>query len=103
MYCSEYSYLGANAILYFCMYYVKITIIVEAFKVNSLESYCNGLCEGMWIRLQVLRFFVNSLVLGYQLGISFEMLENVGSRLFWYISDFIWLLCVCLISQSFCV
>jgi len=26
---------------------------------------------------------------------QFEMLENAGSRLFWYISDFIWLLCVC--------
>jgi len=31
------------------------------------------------------------------------MLENAGSRLFWYISDFIWLLCVCLASQSFYV
>ena len=34
---------------------------------------------------------------------QFEMLENAGSRLFWYISDFIWLLCVCLASQSFYV
>jgi len=31
------------------------------------------------------------------------MLEDAGSRLVWYISDFIWLLCVCLVSQSFCV
>ena len=35
----------------------------------------------------------------YQMGI----LENAGSRLFWNISDFVWLLCVCLVSQSLCV
>jgi len=85
------------------MRYLKFTIIVEGFKINSLESYCNGPHEGKWIRLQVLSFFVNSLVLGYRLGISFEMLENAGSRLFWYISDSIWLLCVCVVTLSFCV
>jgi len=31
------------------------------------------------------------------------MLEDAGSRLLWYISDFFWLPCVCLVSQSFCV
>jgi len=38
------------------------------------------------------------------LAISYqsEMLENAGSRLFWFISDFIWLLCVCLVHQRSC-
>jgi len=36
----------------------------------SLESYSEGPYEYKWIRLRVLRFVVNALVLGYQLGIN---------------------------------
>jgi len=34
---------------------------------------------------------------------SIRMLENVGVHAFWFISDFVWLLCVCVVSQCFCV
>jgi len=35
--------------------------------------------------------------------VSIRMLENVGVHAFWFISGFVWLLCVCMVSQSFCV
>jgi len=33
--------------------------------------------------------------------VSIRMLENVGVHAFWFISGFVWLLCVCVVSQSF--
>ena len=56
-------------------------------------------CEG--VRLQVLRFVVNALVLGYISLVSIRMLENEGVHAFWFISGFVWLLCVCVVTQSF--
>ena len=44
--------------------------MVLTLKVDSLVSYCEGPYEYKWIRLQVLRFVVNALVLGYKLGIN---------------------------------
>jgi len=54
------------------MCYLKFAIIVQTLKVNSLESYSEGPYEYKWIRLQALCFFVDSLVLGYQLGINLK-------------------------------
>jgi len=35
--------------------------------------------------------------------VSIRMLQNVGVHAFWFISGFMWFLCVCLVQQRFCV
>ena len=69
--------------------------MVLTLKVYSLVSYCKGSHESKWIRLQVMRFFGNSLVLGYHLGINLKCLrtrDHVYFRLY--------LAAVCLLGIS---